>query len=65
MTENKKPKWKKFEEVVASIQKNIVPGARITNDEKIKGKSGTVRQIDIVIRYNIKNIIGTDTHFLR
>jgi len=53
MTENNKSKWKKFEEAVASIQKNIVPGARITNDEKIKGKSGTVRQIDIVIRYNI------------
>jgi hypothetical protein len=53
MTENNKYKWKKFEEAVASIQKNIAPGARITNDEKIKGKSGTVRQIDIVIRYNI------------
>lgn len=53
MTVNNKSKWKKFEEVVASIQKNITPGARITIDEKIKGKSGTVRQIDIVIRHNI------------
>jgi hypothetical protein len=53
MTENNKSKWKKFEEAVASIQKNIAPGARITNNEKIKGKSGTDRQIDIVIRYNI------------
>ena len=53
MTENNKPKWKKFEEAVTSIQKNIAPGARTTINEKIKGKSGTVRQIDIVIRYNI------------
>jgi len=34
MTENNKSKWKKFEEAVASIQKNIAPGARITNNEK-------------------------------
>lgn len=53
MIEDNKSKWKKFEEAVASIQKNIVHGARITHDEKIKGKSGTDRQIDIVIRYNI------------
>lgn len=53
MAKNNKPKWKRFEEAVASIQKNIAPGARITHDEKIKGKSGTDRQIDIAIRYNI------------
>jgi len=53
MTENTKSKWINFEKAVASIQKNITPGARITHDEKIKGKSGTDRQIDIVIRYSI------------
>ena len=53
MTESKKPKWKKFEEAVASIQKNYAPGARITHDEKIKGKSEIDRQIDITIRYKI------------
>lgn len=53
MEENIKPKWRRFEEAVASIQRNIAPNAQITHDEKIKGKSSTVRQIDIVIRYNI------------
>jgi len=53
MENNNKPKWKKFEEAVASIQKNIAPKAQIVHDEKIIGKSGTERQIDIAIRYNI------------
>ncbi|MGB2866694.1 MAG: restriction endonuclease [Sedimentisphaerales bacterium] len=53
MKNNKKPKWRRFEEAVASIQKNFAPNARITHDEKILGKSNTERQIDIVVRYNI------------
>lgn len=53
---NKKPKWRRFEEAVASIQKNIAPNARITHDEKILGKSNTERQIDIVIHYDIGQI---------
>lgn len=53
MENNIKPKWKRFEEAVASIQKNIAPNARISYDEQIVGKSNTERQIDIVVRYNI------------
>lgn len=53
MQNNIKLKWRKFEEVVASIQKNIAPNAKIIHDEKIIGKSGTERQIDITIRYHI------------
>jgi hypothetical protein len=53
MMNNKKPKWRRFEEAVASIQKYIAPNARITLDEKILGKSNTERQIDIVIRCDI------------
>ncbi len=53
MTQNNKSKWKKFEEAAASIQRNIAPNAQVTHDEKIKGKSGTDRQIDMAIRYSI------------
>lgn len=45
-----KPKWKKFEEFVASIQKGLSPKATVSHDEKIIGKSGTTRQIDVSIR---------------
>ena len=53
MIEKKKPKWKRFEEAVTSIQKNIAPNAQISHDVKMKGKSGVDRQIDVAIQYNI------------
>jgi hypothetical protein len=48
-----KPKWKKFEEFVASIQKDLSPDAKVVHDEKILGKSGIMRQIDIAIRQSV------------
>lgn len=48
-----KPKWKKFEEFVASIQKNLSPDAKVVHDEKILGKSGIMRQIDVAIRQSV------------
>jgi hypothetical protein len=48
-----KAKWRKFEEAVVSIQKNIAPNAKIKHDDKIIGRSGTERQIDISLRYHI------------
>lgn len=47
------PKWKKFEEFVASIQKQLTPNAVVAHNEKITGKSGVERQLDIVVRYNL------------
>lgn len=49
----KPPKWKKFEEFVASIQKSLTPQAKVTHDELIKGKSGVKRQLDVSVRYNL------------
>ncbi len=46
-------KWEKFEEFVASIQKRLTPHARVIHNEKIIGKSGTPRQIDIAVRYKL------------
>ncbi len=48
-----KPKWKLFEEFVASIQKQLSPEAEVSHDDKIIGQSGTTRQIDIAIRHAI------------
>jgi len=47
------PKWKKFEEFVASIQKKLTPHAKVTPNEFIIGKSNIKRQIDISVRYNL------------
>jgi len=43
------PDWKKFEELVASIQQDLAPEAKVTANAKLTGKSGTPRQIDILI----------------
>lgn len=52
--ENKEqPKWEKFEEFVASIQKVLTPKATITPNDIIAGKSGVRRKIDISIRRNL------------
>jgi len=50
---SEQPKWKKFEEFVASIQKQLTPNAVVTHNEKIIGKSGVERQLDIVVRYSL------------
>ncbi len=50
---SEQPKWKKFEEFVASIQKQLTPNAVVTHNEKITGKSSVERQLDIVVRYNL------------
>lgn len=41
--------WKKFEELAASIQTKLAPDATVTPNAKLLGKSGTQRQIDILI----------------
>lgn len=48
-----KPKWQKFEEFVASLQSSSTPDAVVKLDDKIKGKSGVVRQIDVSVRYRL------------
>ena len=41
--------WKKFEELAASIQAELAPDATVTANAKLLGKSGTLRQIDVLI----------------
>jgi len=49
-----KPKWKKFEELVAKIQRDLAPNADIKLNDKIRGTiTGRIRQIDISIRKKI------------
>ena len=46
-----KPKWKRFEELVANIQQELAGDAKVTLDDKIVGKrTGVPRQIDVSIR---------------
>ena len=48
------PKWKRFENLVYEIQKELAPEAKVTLDDKIRGAdSETERQIDISIRKKV------------
>jgi hypothetical protein len=50
-TKQSHPKWKRFESLVARIQKELSPDAKVTLDDKIMGRrSQTFRQIDISVR---------------
>ena len=48
-----KPKWKKFEELVAEVQKRLSPNAQVKHNDKIRGKSGALRQVDVSVRETI------------
>jgi hypothetical protein len=48
-----KPKWKRYEELVGSIQAALAPDAEVKTDEQIPGKSGSSRQIDVSIRKKV------------
>lgn len=50
---NKQPKWQKFEDLVTEIQKVLSPDAIVTPNDKIPGKSGIERQIDISVRAKV------------
>jgi hypothetical protein len=48
------PNWKRFEELVASIQQELAPDAKVTLNDKIIGKrTGVARQIDVSIRKSV------------
>ena len=48
------PKWKQFEILVAKIQADLAgAGAFVTPNDKIMGKTGIYRQIDVSIRANV------------
>jgi hypothetical protein len=54
MATKKKKKWKKFEEVVADIQRELSPEAEVTTNQSLPGKrSNTQRQIDICIKQKV------------
>ncbi len=48
------PKWKRFEDLSAQIQRDLSPGASVKENDKIIGKnSGVPREIDITIRKTV------------
>ena len=54
MSDKLEPKWKRFEKLVAKLQKEISPDAEVTLDDNIVGRrSGAERQIDISVRRKI------------
>lgn len=48
------PKWRRFEKLVARVQKELAPTAVVTHDDKIKGyDSDEFRQIDITVKQKV------------
>lgn len=45
-----RPDWQKLELLVASIQRQLAPGAKVTHNAKVEGKlSETSRQVDVLV----------------
>ncbi len=54
MSEKRDPKWKRFEALVAKLQQEFSPNAKVTHNDKIMGQhSGVERQIDISVRKTV------------
>ncbi|MFC1932361.1 restriction endonuclease [Chloroflexota bacterium] len=48
------PKWRRFEKLVAHVQKELAPNAVVTHNDKIKGyDSDRLRQIDVTVKQKI------------
>ncbi len=45
--------WRDFEKLVAEIQKQLAPSAEVRHNEKVRGASGRLRQLDVTIRQSI------------
>lgn len=45
--------WEKFEKIIERIQTQTAPNATVTHNEKIMGKSGRKRQIDVSLRQKV------------
>jgi len=51
---NETPKWKQFEDLVAKIQRDLAPDAKVSRNVKRKGRrSGTDRQIDVLVEARV------------
>ncbi len=45
--------WKEFETLISRLQAAIAPGADVRENEKVVGKSGRTRQLDVTIRQTL------------
>lgn len=46
-------KWQEFEALIANLQAQATPGAEVKHNQKIKGRSGRLRQLDITISQKV------------
>ena len=47
------PDWKKLEKVIAYIHQALAPDAEVIHNDQIRGKSGTIRKLDVSMKSNI------------
>lgn len=46
-------KWKEFETLIAALQKQTAGDATVLHNQRVKGRSGRMRQIDIMISQKV------------
>ena len=46
-------KWKEFESLIAALQKQTAGDATVLHNQRVKGRSGRMRQIDILISQKV------------
>jgi restriction endonuclease Mrr len=46
-------KWKEFESLIAALQKQTAGDATVLHNQRVKGRSGGMRQIDIMISQQV------------
>src|SRR5688500_11000889 len=51
---NPRPKpWREFEILLTNIHKGLAPGAKVAHNERVMGRSGRRRQVDILLTQTI------------
>lgn len=47
------PEWQQLEELIAEIQRSVTPDSEVRHNDKIRGRSGRLRQVDVTIRSRV------------
>jgi hypothetical protein len=47
------PNWRAFENLVGRIQRELAPSAVVAENERIIGRSGVARRIDVTVRQTV------------
>lgn len=56
MESKERPLWEQLELIIANIQRQLAPDAVVKHDERVKGKSGRFRKLDVTVRHTVSSL---------